>query len=199
MQYDRHMLLVVYAATMTALALWAMGCCAGRCGSAQPATADTAVVRTVDTVTVVLRDTVPQVRAERVLKYVSWEPAAKPPGTLKEEPAEKPPGTVKEEVGEYLTEGQSVEKRTDSVAVVQKEYTDDSTYTAYVSGICFDGYPKLDSIRVKRHVVTERIKETVTIAKKTSRWKVGFQAGYGYGLISGRFEPYVGVGIGYNF
>lgn len=82
---------------------------------------------------------------------------------------------------------------------MQKVYTDDSTYRAWVSGY----EPRLDSIEVYQ----KTIKETVTIQlpaekKKRTFWQrfnIGVQAGYGLGLDDKKTHPYVGCGIGFNF
>ena len=78
------------------------------------------------------------------------------------------------------------------VEITQKVYSDDSTYTAYVSGV----NPNLDSIFVKQKEVTHSILETRTLqVKKFRRWNVGLIGGYGYGFKSKNVEPFVGVGI----
>ena len=78
------------------------------------------------------------------------------------------------------------------VEITQKMYSDDSTYTAYVSGV----NPNLDSIFVKQKEVTHSILETRTLqVKKFRRWNVGLIGGYGYGFKSKNLEPFIGVGI----
>lgn len=78
------------------------------------------------------------------------------------------------------------------VEITQKVYSDDSTYTAYVSGVD----PNLDSIFVKQREVTHSILETRTLqVKKFRRWNVGLIGGYGYGFESKNIEPFVGVGV----
>lgn len=82
---------------------------------------------------------------------------------------------------------------------MQRVYTDDSTYKAWVSG--YD--PRLDSINVFR----KTIKETVTIQlpaekKKRTFWQrfnIGIQAGYGIGLDDKKAHPYLGGGVGFSF
>lgn len=75
--------------------------------------------------------------------------------------------------------------------ITQKVYSD-STYTAYVSGY----EPCLDSIFVRQKIVEHSIVETRTVAtKKFRRWNVGLIGGYGYGIKSREFEPFVGVGL----
>ena len=78
------------------------------------------------------------------------------------------------------------------VEITQKVYSDDSTYTAYVSGV----NPNLDSIFVKQKEVTHSILETRTLqVKKFRRWNVGLIGGYGYGFKSKNLEPFIGVGV----
>lgn len=78
------------------------------------------------------------------------------------------------------------------VEITQKVYSDDSTYTAYVSGV----NPNLDSIFVKQKEVTHSILETRTLqVKKFRRWNIGLIGGYGYGFKSKNLEPFIGVGV----
>ena len=58
-----------------------------------------------------------------------------------------------------------------------------------------EGYrPRLVSMELYRQtqVVTE------TPAARPQRWGIGIQAGYGLAPRTGRFEPYIGVGIQYS-
>ena len=77
------------------------------------------------------------------------------------------------------------------VPITQKTYAD-STYKAWVSGY----NPKLDSIQVYRQTVVTTKTETVV---KKRRIGIGVQAGYGYGFQHRGFEPYVGLGVSWNF
>ena len=63
----------------------------------------------------------------------------------------------------------------------------DSTYTAYVSG--FDA--KLDSIKVFSQLVT------VTKKEPPPAFTFGVQAGYG--ITPAGMQPYLGLGVQYNF
>ena len=169
-----------YKQRITALVLVfvLMGCMAlvsDRCQSRCSRHADTISVHVDsvrDTVYVVHHDTVPVVRHERVVQYVNPSTIDLQPSTLTPTPS-------------------------DSMPVVQREYTDDSTYIAYVSGLRYNQWPKLDSIIVRQREITNTITKTVTIQKKRSRLSVGVQAGYGYGFQYRGFEPYVGIGVGY--
>lgn len=77
------------------------------------------------------------------------------------------------------------------IPITQKTYAD-STYKAWVSGY----NPRLDSIRVYRQTIVTTKTETVV---KKRRIGIGVQAGYGYGFRYGGFEPYVGLGVSWNF
>lgn len=85
----------------------------------------------------------------------------------------------------------------DSVAVVlpitQKVYTDDSTYTAYISGY----EQTLDSILIRNRSVLE----TVTITEtKTKDYPlgIGITAGAGYGFINKKPDIFVGLSVYYR-
>lgn len=132
-------------------------------------TVDTVTVERTDTQYVTKTDTVPVVSKETVTQYVKV-PVIKDSIVYDSIPME----------------------------MVQRSYTDDSTYTAYVSGIKYQDLPKLDSIITRQRQVINTIIQTITIEKKRSRWNVGLQAGYGIGLASGRLEPYIGAGVGYT-
>lgn len=77
------------------------------------------------------------------------------------------------------------------VPVTQKEYSDDSTYTAWVSGY----KPNLDSINIYRK--TNFIEREITKTKR-QRFVIGPQVGYGYDFAGKKFGPTVGVGVTYN-
>lgn len=66
-----------------------------------------------------------------------------------------------------------------------------------------DSFPRLDSIRfdLKGYNIHDKQVITKTIIKrqKAKKWAIGVQGGYGYGFKSKQFEPYVGIGISYNF
>lgn len=87
-------------------------------------------------------------------------------------------------------EGTSAEP-TFTIPISQKEYKD-STYHAWVSGYM----ASLDSIEVyQRNILTT---QTITAWRKPPRLSFGITGGYGYGLGSGSFEPFVGIGVSYR-
>ena len=97
---------------------------------------------------------------------------------------------------EHLRDLTKMTKGSDSVDVTlpitQRTYRD-SNYTAWVSGY----QPKLDSIHTYNKMVytTRTIERTIT--KPPRKWGIGINAGYGYGINSKLFEPYIGVGVTY--
>lgn len=72
------------------------------------------------------------------------------------------------------------------IPITQKRYETDR-YRAYVSGY----RPSLDSL----FIFPER--QVVRIREKPRRWHVGVQAGYG--VTPAGFQPYIGVGVSYDF
>lgn len=76
----------------------------------------------------------------------------------------------------------------DSVKPISQKVYEDTLYRAYISGY----EPNLDSITIKQR--TTYI--THTIRDKESRFRIGFQAGYG--LTPKGMMPYVGVGLSYK-
>lgn len=79
-----------------------------------------------------------------------------------------------------------------TLPITQRTYRD-SNYTAWVSGY----QPRLDSIHTYNKMVytTRTIERTIT--KPPRKWGIGISAGYGYGINSKQFEPYIGVGVTY--
>lgn len=81
--------------------------------------------------------------------------------------------------------------KTDSIEValpIEQKVYKDTMYTAWVSG--YDA--RLDSIKVYKNT---RIVNT--IVREDKRWSVGVQAGIG--LTPKGIQPYIGVGVQYNF
>lgn len=77
--------------------------------------------------------------------------------------------------------------------LIRQEITyKDSTYTAVVGGI----EPYLKSIEIYPKTIYVNNNTTTTI-KVRSRFGLGLQAGYGYGRNG--LQPYVGIGVQYNF
>ena len=126
---------------------------------------DTVTVERIDTQYVTITDTVPVVQRDTVTGYI-------------EIPVTK----------------DSIVHDTVRLDVVQRTYTDDSTYTAYVSGLRYAELPKLDSIAVRQRIIYREIERTITVNSQ-KRWSIGLQAGAGVGVIHLQPDIYVGLGF----
>jgi hypothetical protein len=124
---------------------------------------DTVTVECIDTQYITKTDTLPVVTKELVVGYV------------------KVPVTK-----------DSIVHDTVRLDVVQRTYTDDSTYTAYVSGVRYADLPKLDSIAVRQRTIYRQVERTINSQK---RWSIGLQAGAGVGVVHLQPDIYVGLGF----
>ena len=75
------------------------------------------------------------------------------------------------------------------VPIEQKVYSD-SNYTAWVSGY----HPRLDSISITHTEVSHKL---VNNSKGSKRLFIGIQVGYG--ITPRGMQPYLGLGVSYNF
>lgn len=79
------------------------------------------------------------------------------------------------------------------VPITQKEYSDDSTYTAWVSGY----RPSLDSINIYRKNISTN-KETVIKKKDIHRFGIGPVVYGGYNFGTKKLDYGVGIGVSYH-
>lgn len=126
---------------------------------------DTVTVERIDTQYVIKRDTLPVVQRDTITGYI-------------EIPVTK----------------DSIVHDTVRLDVVQRTYTDDSTYTAYVSGLQYDSFPRLDSITVQQQYIYHEIERNITVEQKR-RLRLGVQAGAGIGVFSRKPDVYIGIGL----
>ena len=126
---------------------------------------DIVTVERIDTQYITKTDTVPVVKRETITKYI--------------------------DIPVYKD---SIVHDTLSVPVVQRTYTDDSTYTAYVSGLQYDSFPRLDSITVQQRNIYHEIERIITTEQKR-RLRLGVQAGAGIGVFSRKPDVYIGIGL----
>ena len=96
--------------------------------------------------------------------------------------------------GHYPTTSNSINKGRCRHAKEVKMYTDDSTYTAWVSGV----RPSLDSIRTYRRTryVDRYIYRDVIRQPNPKRWGIGLSAGYGIGKDG--LSPVLAVTVNWN-
>lgn len=155
---------------------WMGGCS----GGGEVVRSDTVTVTRVDTLW--HHDTVPKMIKEKVVSYVRV-----------------PVHSNSSDTGKNDAYGDSVCDGSVTLPIVQREYSDDSTYTAWVSGVLVDTIgPKLDSIIVRERVVTNEITVTNTVMKNRSRWSVGLIGGYGYGIQAKQLDFFIGAGVTYR-
>ena len=82
--------------------------------------------------------------------------------------------------------------------MVQRVFSDDSTYTAYVSGAVVDSFPRLDSISItQRNIIIDHEIERIITKKKAITF--GLQVGAGMGMIQKKPDIYIGIGAQWNF
>lgn len=149
--------------------------------SGERVTSDT--VRTSDTVYVEQKDSAPALKDEKVTGSVVVllpHSHAAQPDTMPSEPLPS-------------------ERDSIVLPIVQRRYSDDSTYTAYVSGAKIDPFPRLDSIIVRQRTVTNTVTVTNTISRKRRHWHFGVGATSGYGLFGRQFDVILGAGVLYEF
>lgn len=129
----------------------------------------------IDTLWLEKTDTLPPPKAEKIYKYIK--------------------------VPVPMSDNNTPDIKDDSLelAVVQRTYSDDSTYTAYVSGVAVDSFPRLDSIKVRQRTITieHEVERTRTIKKKPPI-TLGVQAGTGVGIMNKQPDIYIGIGIQWN-
>lgn len=126
---------------------------------------DTVTVERTDTQYITKTDTLPEVSKEIVVDYV-----------------------------EIPIKVDSIVHDTIRLDVVQRTYTDDSIYTAYISGIKYADLPKLDSIAVRQRNIYHEIERTITV-KSQRRLSIGLQTGAGVGIIHRQPDIYIGIGV----
>lgn len=111
-----------------------------------------------------IHDSLPAEKGEKIIKYIAI------PCSNNQQDSLKSDNLIQDSASNSLT----------ILPIVQKKYTDDSTYTAYVSGPKINNYPKLDSINVLRKIIERNITETIIQEPHGLRLKVrpAFTAGY---------------------
>ena len=121
---------------------------------------------------VAVHDTVPDIRYEKQVRYIPV------------------PDSI------FVTDTITKEKM---LPIVQRTYTDDSTYTAYVSGVKTDSFPRLDSILVRQKIIERSITQTVYRDKHGVKFKIRPVVGGGYDPFNNRCGAYVGGAVVFDW
>ena len=79
--------------------------------------------------------------------------------------------------------------------IVQRTYTDDSTYTAYVSGAKIDSFPRLDSIDIRMRTLERTVTRTVYWNKSGLSVKVRPALSSGYDPINRNWGVMIGGAV----
>ena len=79
--------------------------------------------------------------------------------------------------------------------IVQRTYTDDSTYTAYVSGARVDSFPRLDSIITRQRTLERIVTRTVYMRKGGFSVKVRPAVTAGYDPVRRSWGVMAGVAV----
>jgi hypothetical protein len=127
-----------------------------------PSVADTVEVVRWDTV----HDTLPPLKGEKVISYVTIPCHHDTAGT-----------------GNGNIQDDSICGGSVTLPVVQRKYSDDSTYTAYVSGLRVDSFPRLDSIDIRMRTVERTVTRTVYMKRSGLSVKVR-------PALSGGYDPF---------
>lgn len=132
-----------------------------------------------------------RIKTEVVTKYDTIKAAAPEPvhDTIVKRQVVRVPSNHFRDLTKMIKGADSVDV---TLPITQQTYRD-SNYTAWVSGY----QPRLDSIHTYNKTIytTRTIERTIT--KPPRKWGIGITAGYGYGINSKLFEPYIGVGVTY--
>ena len=136
-----------------------------------------------DTVETVRWDTVhenlPPLKGEKVIKNIKVPCSSSQPDSLTSG------GGIKDSMPNSLI----------TLPIVQRKYTDDSTYTAYVSGARVDSFPRLDSIITRQRTLERIVTRTVYMRKGGLSIKVRPAVTAGYDPVHGSWGVMAGVAV----
>lgn len=140
-----------------------------------PARTDTVETVRWDTVP----DTLPPLKGEKVIKYIKVPCSSSQPDSLTSG------GGIKDSMPNSLI----------TLPIVQRKYTDDSTYTAYVSGARVDSFPRLDSIITRQRTLERIVTRTVYMRKGGLSIKVRPAVTAGYDPVRRSWGVMAGVAV----
>ena len=140
-----------------------------------PARTDTVETVRWDTV----HDILPPLKGAKVIKYIKVPCSSSQPDSLTSG------GGIKDSMPNSLI----------TLPIVQRKYTDDSTYTAYVSGARVDSFPRLDSIITRQRTLERIVTRTVYMKKGGFSVKVRPAVTAGYDPVHGSWGVMAGVAV----
>lgn len=126
-----------------------------------------------------LHDSLPPLKGEKVIKYIKVPCSSSQPDSLTSG------GGIKDSMPNSLI----------TLPIVQRKYTDDSTYTAYVSGARVDSFPRLDSIITRQRTLERIVTRTVYMKKGGFSVKVRPAVTAGYDPVHVSWGVMAGVAV----
>lgn len=126
-----------------------------------------------------VHDTLPPAKGERVVKYIKIPCSNSQPDSLTSG------GGIKDSMPNSLIK----------LPIVQRKYTDDSTYTAYVSGAKIDSFPRLDSIMVRQKTIERTITNNIYRDRKGLKVKLRPAVSAGYDPLNKQWGVMLGGAV----
>lgn len=137
-----------------------------------------------------VKDTAPDIKEEKVIGQVSIPVHSNSPHIGKND--------VKE-TGKSLHDTANIAKKDENLNItldiVQRKYTDDSTYTAYVSGLRYDIYPRLDSVIVRQKIIERMITNNIYHNRKGLKVKLRPAVSAGYDPLNKQWGVMLGGAV----
>lgn len=137
-----------------------------------------------------VKDTAPSVKDEKTIGHATFPIHSSSSNTGKNH--------VKE-TGKSIHDTANIAKKDENLNmtldIVQRKYTDDSTYTAYVSGLRYDIYPRLDSVIVRQKMIERTITNNIYRDRKGLKVKLRPAIGGGYDPLNRQCGVYVGAAV----
>lgn len=176
------------------LVAWTYICRWYHCRYGTPSVSDTVYVEK----TVEEKDTAPGIKDEKVISQVSIPVHSNSPHIGKNRVKETgkslhdTANIAKKDENLNTTAEPIVQRDSVTFDVVQRKYTDDSTYTAYVSGLRYDIYPRLDSVIVRQKMIERTITNTIYRDRQGLKLKLRPAFGGGYDPFNRQWGAYIG-------
>ena len=103
------------------------------------------------------------------------------------------------ETGKSLHDTANIAKKDENLNmtldIVQRKYTDDSTYTAYVSGLRYDIYPRMDSVIVRQKIIERTITNNIYRDRNGLKVRLRPAIGGGYDPLNRQWGVYLGGAV----
>lgn len=179
------------------LVAWTYICRWYHCRYDTPSVPDTVYVKKIAEV----KDTAPGIKDEKVISQVTFPVLSSSFNIGKNHVKETgkslhdTANIAKKDENLNTTAEPIVQRDSVTFDVVQRKYTDDSTYTAYVSGLRYDIYPRLDSVIVRQKMIERTITNTIYRDRQGLKLKLRPAFGGGYDPLNRQWGVYIGGAV----